>query len=232
MRHQGLARVLAVAVHEVEHACGNARFQGQLAQAGGAQRRQLAHFEHGGVAKGQAGRDFPSGGHERHVPRADERAHAHGVKQRVVEVRGRGVGVAVHAGAHFGEVMEVVCRTGDELLASLRDGLAAVVGLGLRDVGHVFGNQVAEFVHQLGAFGRGRVGPFWKRRFGCRDRGVDVVAVARSHVGQHFLGGGVEGLEGGAAADVLAIDEVLDVWHGVVFFGCASVGCVCDVGGV
>ena len=57
--HQRLAGVVAVAVHDVQHARRDAGFQRQLAQPRRGQRRQLAHLQHRGVAERQAGRDLP-----------------------------------------------------------------------------------------------------------------------------------------------------------------------------
>ncbi len=211
--HQGLARVLAVAVHQVEHAGRNARLQRQLAQARGRHGRQLAHLEHGRVAEGQAGRHLPGGRHEGHVPRRDQRAHAHGVEQGVVQVRGRGIGVAVHARAHLGKVVEVVGRARHQLLSGLGDDLAAVVGLGLRDLGHMAGDQVAQLAHKLGAFGGGRVGPFREGVLRGGDGGLHLGLAACSNLGQHLLGGGVDGLEIVLAGDGLAVDQVVNA-HG------------------
>ncbi|MPM99776.1 hypothetical protein SDC9_146970 [bioreactor metagenome] len=128
---QRLPGVLAIAMHHVQHARRNARFQRQFAQTRRRHGRELAHLEHGGVAERKTGRDLPGGRHERHVPRRDQRAYAHRVKERVVQMRGRGVGVAVHAGAHFGEVVKIVGSARHELFAGLRDHLAAIVGLGV-----------------------------------------------------------------------------------------------------
>ena len=64
-----------------------------------------------------AGRDLPGRGHERHIPRRDQGADAHGMKQRVVQVSRRRVGVAVHPHAHFGEVVEIVGGARNQLLA-------------------------------------------------------------------------------------------------------------------
>ena len=58
MAAQRLARFGAVAVNDVEHAGGDARFQGELAEPGGRQRRQLAHLQHRGVAEREAGATF------------------------------------------------------------------------------------------------------------------------------------------------------------------------------
>ena len=41
------------------------------------------------------------------------------MKQGVVQMRGRRVGVAIHTRAHFGEVIKIVRRAWNELLASL-----------------------------------------------------------------------------------------------------------------
>jgi hypothetical protein len=117
--------------------------------------------------------------------------------------------VAVHPRAHLGEIVEVVGRARHQLFAGLSDDLAAVVGLGLRDLGHVRGDQVAEFADQLGALGCGRGGPFRERFLGGRDGGIHFRLTAGGDFGQHFLRGGVDGFEGARALHALAVDEVV-----------------------
>ena len=213
MPHQRLARLLAVAVHDVQHARGDAGFQRQLAQAGGGQRRQLAHLQHRGVAEGEAGRRLPGGRHERHVPRRDQRTDAYRVEERVVQVRGRRIGVAVHPRAHLGEVVEVVGGARHELLAGLRDHLAGVVGLGARELGHVLRDQVAQLANQLRALGGGQACPLGEGFLGGRDGGIHFGLAAGGDFRQHLLRGRVDALEVVAAGDGLAADQVFDA-HG------------------
>ena len=130
MLAQRLADLGAVAVHDVEHAGRDAGLERELAEARRGERRQLAHLQHRGIAEGERRRDLPGRRHEGHVPWRDQRAHADRLKQRVVEVRGRRVGVSVDAHAHLGEVVEVVGRARYQLLGGLGDRLAGVLRLG------------------------------------------------------------------------------------------------------
>ncbi len=116
---QRLARLRTIAVDDIEHAGGDSRLQGELPETGRGERGQFAHLQHRGIAERERGRHFPGRGHERHVPRRDQRANPHRVEQRVVEVRRRWVRVPVHAHAHLGEVVEVVGRARHELLGRL-----------------------------------------------------------------------------------------------------------------
>ena len=210
MRDQRLAGLAAVAVDDVEHAGRNARLERQLAEARRGQRRQLAHLQHRGVAEGQAGSDLPGRGHERHVPGRDQGADADRMEQGVVEVgRGR-VGVAVDPHAHLGEVVEVVGGAGDQLLSGLGDHLAGVAGLGLREGRHVGGDQVAQAPHQAGPLDRGRARPLRERRLGRGDRRLHLRGAPARHLGEHLLGGRIDGLEVVAAGDRTAVDQVLD----------------------
>ena len=126
-----------------------------------------------------------------------------------------GVGVAVHAGAHLGEVVKVVRRAWHQLLAGLADGLATVFRLGLGDLGHMLGDQFAQLAHDLGALGGGRVGPLWKGGLGGGHGSMNLRCAARGDFGQYFLGGGVDGFKTAAAFNALAVDEVVDLLHGV-----------------
>ncbi|MEY3761981.1 MAG: hypothetical protein RL281_586, partial [Pseudomonadota bacterium] len=62
------------------------------------------------------------------------------MKQGVVQVGGCGVRVAIHTRAHFCEVRKIVSGSRHQLLASLRDGLAAIARFGFGNSRHVFGN--------------------------------------------------------------------------------------------
>jgi len=55
----------------------------------------------------------------------------------------------------------------------LCDDLATVVGLGLRNLGHVGCNQISEFADEFGALGCGHTCPLREGFFGGRNGGVD-----------------------------------------------------------
>jgi hypothetical protein len=214
---QRLAGGVAEALHHVEDARRDAGLEGQLTQAVGGEGRQLGHLHHRGVAEGQAGRGLPGGGHEGHVPRGDQRADAHRLPQGVVQVAGVGiVGFAVHVLDQLGEVVEVVRGAGDQHALGLVGDLAAVGGFQVGDLGHVGGDQVAQLAHQAGALLDRGGGPARKGGLGGGHRGVDFSRAAAGHLGDHLAGGRVDGLEGLAAVDLLAVDDVLD--HAVLAF--------------
>ena len=71
--------------------------------------------------------------------------------------------------------MKVVSRTWHQLFAGLADGLAAILCLGLRNVGHMLGDECAEFAHDLGALTRWRLRPFGKSGFGGGHGGDELV---------------------------------------------------------
>ena len=100
------------------------------------------------------------------------------MKQRVVQVGRCGIGVAINARAHFCKVRKIVSGTRYQLLACLRNGLAAIARFGFGNGGHVFGNQLAQLAHDLGAIGGRCSSPFWKGRFGGSHRLIDFIQAA------------------------------------------------------
>ena len=174
MRAQRLARVHAVAVNDIEHAGRQARLRRELAKARDGQRRELAHLQHRRVAEGETGRDLPGRGHERHIPRADQRAHPHRMVERVVEMGRRRIRIAVDARAHLGEIVEIVRGARHELLACLCNHLAGVARLDVGDFRHVLRDEVAQLHHHGRALGRGQRGPFRKGGLGGGHGGIDL----------------------------------------------------------
>ena len=137
------------------------------------------------------------------------------MKERVVQVRGSRVGVAIHARAHLGKVGEVVAGARHQLLARLCNHLAAVVGFGLGNLGHMTGDQLAELAHDLGAFGRRGIGPARKRRLGGGHGRVDLLGASTRHLADHVLGRRIDVVEIVVARNALAIDKVVDI-HAMV----------------
>lgn len=212
--HQGIAGGGAVALDHIEHTVGDTGLDCQAAQLVGGQRRKLAHLQHRRVAQRQAWRGLPGGGHERHIPRRHQPAHAHRLVQGVVEhlVVDR-VAVAVHARAHFGEEVEVVRGAGDQHVAGLVDRQAGVEGFQLGQLRHVLVDQLAEAAHQPGALLGRSVGPFREGLF-RRGHGLgDFLGAAAGHFADGFTGGRVVVDEGVTALDFAAVDPVLDHVH-------------------
>ena len=184
-------------MHQVQHAGWYACVHRQLTQSRGGHGRQLTHFQYGSIAKRKAGRNLPRRRHEGHIPRRHQRTHAGGVKQRVVQMRVSRVGVAINPGTHFSKVVKVVSRSGDKLLTSLRNHLAAIVGFHQRNLRYMRCNQITQFANNLGALRRRHTRPFREGGLGGGYGGVDFKLAARCNLGQYFLRGGVDGFEVG-----------------------------------
>ncbi len=76
MRRHRLAHRRAVAIDEIEHAGGNARFVHDLGEQIAAHGRDFAGLQHHRAPGGQRGRDFAGDLVDRPVPRRDQSAHA------------------------------------------------------------------------------------------------------------------------------------------------------------
>ena len=211
--HQCITGGGAVALDHIEHAIGNPGFHRQAPQFIGGQRRQLRHLQHRRIAQRQARRGLPGGGHERHVPRRHQPAHAYRLVQGVVEhLVVHRVGVAVHAGADFSEEIEVVRGTRDQHVLGLMDRQAGVQGFQLGQVGHVLFDQLTQFAHQACALFGWRIGPLGKRRLGRRYRLRNFFGAAAGHFADGLAGGRVVVDKGVFAFDLTAVDPVFD--HG------------------
>jgi hypothetical protein len=114
MADEGVARLLADALDDVEHAGGQARFGGYVSQERGGEGAPLGGLQHHGAPRGQRRSDLPRGEHERSVPRGDEHGHARGVPGDVVGVA-PGLEVRVtELGQPVGEEGEVVGHPGHD----------------------------------------------------------------------------------------------------------------------
>ena len=191
------------------------------------QRRGLGRLEHDGVAARQRGRDLPGQHQQREVPRdhlaGDARA-ACVPKPGVLEL----VGPA-------GVVEEVRGHQRDVDVAGLLDRLAVVDRLEHGQLAGALLDDAGDPVEVLGALAAGhpRPGPRVGPPRGLHRR-VDVGLVGLGDLGEHLLGGRVDGLERAAVAvDELAVDEQtvrrLDV-DDAARLGCRGVvegRCVC-----
>ena len=121
------------------------------------------------------------------------------------------VGVSIHPRAHLSKVGEVVCRTRNQLFTRLRDGLAAVIRLHLRNFRHMSGDEFTQLAHQLGTLRCGRGRPAWEGGFGGCYGGVDFGFTARSDLCQHVLCSRVDGFKVVGTGNGLAVDEVVDL---------------------
>ena len=87
-----------------------------------------------------------------------------------------GVGMAVDARAHFGEVVEVVCRARHQCIARLRDHLSGITALGFRQLGYVLADQLGKIVQQRRTLFCRPSGPGRERRFGRTGEQVAPVS--------------------------------------------------------
>ena len=76
MQRQRLARALAEARHDIEHAVGNAGLLGELGEIERAERRLLGGLQHDRIAGDQRGADLPGRDDQRIVPGHDGADHA------------------------------------------------------------------------------------------------------------------------------------------------------------
>ena len=72
MLSQGLARLLAQAMHDIEHACRETRLQGNLGQKLRGDRAPLSRLMNHGASGRQCRRDLPGREHEGCVPRRND----------------------------------------------------------------------------------------------------------------------------------------------------------------
>ena len=120
------------------------------------------------------------------------------------------VGFTVLVLGQFGKIVEVVGGARNQRLAGLGDDLAAITGFHFGKFGHVLGDQLANPVHQAGAFLGGGCGPAGESGFGSGDRSLHFLNAAAGDFGQHLARCRIEGLERFPAFDLPAIDEMGD----------------------
>ena len=213
-----------VALHDVEHAIGQA---GLLQQVGDEQRRRrvaLARLQDEAVAAGDRDREHPHRHHARKVERRDARDDAERLAQRPVVDAGRDL------------VSEVALQQLRDAAGELDDvdaarDLALRVGEDLAVLGGdhrgervlVLVEQCEEVIQHARSADRRRVGPGGERGLGCCRRGVDFVDAAQCDLARDGTGGRVvDRLPAAARArDAAAIDVVADLGRRGEGFGCA-----------
>ncbi|MNM72426.1 hypothetical protein D3C81_841200 [compost metagenome] len=213
LAHDGAARQhgadgLGIAGHHLEHAGGNAGPVRQFSQCEGGQRGQLGRFDDDG-APGCQGRACLAGDHRcREIPRRDGGADAHGLAQRDQALVGgrRGQHFAVHALGFLGKPFDKAGRVRD-LAARLGQRLALLARHQVGQVVRVGDHQVEPAAQQVGAFLAGLGGPGALRNLGSGDGAPGLGRAQVGHLGDHFPGGRVRDVEGGAGvgANPLAI---------------------------
>ncbi|MNS58500.1 hypothetical protein D3C72_914220 [compost metagenome] len=202
--------------HQVEHARRQVQLGHQLREVVRGQRRQVAGFDHHGIAGAQRGRDLPRGLQQRVVPRRDQAAHANRLAQGAADHMVRGFVDGARLGC---DQPRKVAEGGGDIAhvgAALGQRLAGVERLQSGELLGIAVNQFGDLVQQPGAVTDGRLAP----------RAVE--GLARSGDGQARIGaGGFGGLgdhglvgraEDGARALVdgrlpLAVDIELGLDH-------------------
>src|SRR5947207_8685930 len=119
--------------------------------------------------------------------------------------------MAVDAHAHLGEVVEVLGRAGDELLASLRDRLSGIGGLRSCEYRQALRDQITELAQQCGALGSWPARPGRESSLGGGNSRIDLGSSAARQFSEQLLCRPVDRFEIAAACCRLAIDEVIDL---------------------
>jgi hypothetical protein len=203
-----------VALHHVEHACGQARLLEQLGHQQAGAGVQRAGLEHKGVARRNGHREHPHGHHHRKVKGRDAGHHAQGLaKGPVVYAGGDLVGeVALEqlrdaAGKfhNLNAARDLALRVGEHLAVLGRDQAGQLVFVRVE--------QLQKLEHHPRAAQRRGVGPGRKSRFGRGHGGVHVGAVGQPHLAADGAGGGVEHVLAACAlaCSELAGDKVSDL---------------------
>ena len=164
-----------VAVHDVEHAVGQAGLGVELGDQVRRRRVALARLEHEGVAGGDGHRVHPQRHHDREVERRDPGDHAEGLAEVVhVDVAGDLVGEA--ALERVGDAAGVLddFAAAHDLAAGVVDDLAVFAGDDPGQLVLVLHQQLAEGEHHLGALGQRGVAPRLEGLARGGDRGVHI----------------------------------------------------------
>src|SRR6478672_7146819 len=215
MGQDGVDRRL-VAVDDVQHAGGGARFHHQLAEANRQGRITLRGLEDEGVADGDGDAEHPHRDHGREVERGDAGDHAqrlaHGID---VDAGPRAPGVfalqrmgdAAGELDHFQTALDVAFRVGDDLAVLGRQQFGQFVDVGL--------DQPLELEHHpRAALGVGG-GPAFEGVLGGLDGAVHLGDRSQLHPRLDLAGVRVEdvGEPARGAREGSAVDEVVDVAH-------------------
>src|SRR5690242_13772105 len=176
VRDQRLPHRAALAEQQVQHAGRQVRLLEEPGQGHRGQRGQLAGLDHGGVARGQRGRELPGDLQQGIVPRRDQRADADRlVGDPAGHVGPPGIDHPSRVGAgHPGVVAEHrggVVHVGPGLVQRL----TGVQALGVRQLLAVPLEQVGDLGEQRGPLGHGGPAPRPVERLpGRRHGGFDV----------------------------------------------------------
>jgi len=175
-------------------------------------RRLFGRLQHLRVPRGERGRELPDGHHQRVVPRRDpaddaERLAADHRRVPAHVLAGR---LALEHAARAGEEPDVVGRD-RHLVARVRQRLADVARLELREFLGVLVDQVGQLEQHLRALARRRVAPLLVRLLRGFHRAVDVRLRPARNLRDRLARRGIDHLHRPALGrvDPLTADEVL-----------------------
>ncbi|GAB3824606.1 hypothetical protein GCM10027610_003170 [Dactylosporangium cerinum] len=168
-----------VALHDVEHAVGQARLPQQVRQEQRDRRVLLTRFEHERVAADERVGEHPHRHHRREVERGDPGDDTQGLADRVhVDAAGRLFAVtALEQVRGAGGELDVLQAAG-QLTAGVGFGLAVLLADQRCDLLAVRVDELPEAEHHLGAAGQRRGPPRGERGFRAGDRSVGLLFVA------------------------------------------------------
>ena len=192
MREEGIHHFPS-AVHDVQHAFGQAGLFEQARDFQGGERNFFTRLEHEGVAAGDGNGIHPQRHHGGKVERRDADAHAQGLAD----------GFAINAARHVLEnfAHEHGRRAAGEfddlhaalhIAARLDEGLAVFAGVAADDVLKIFLEEHFEFEQHAGAFHGRCFHPRGEGGGGGLDGGVYFSDRAGGALGDDFAGGRVE----------------------------------------
>ena len=210
MIDEAVANFLAEALHDIEHAGGQARLHDQIAEQRGGEGRPLRGFQNHGVARCQGRGAFPSGEHERRVPWGDDhrrpgRHPLHAVRRAL----GRPNALFI-VRREVGVVAEVQRRPGDHPLLQAVEQHGHVHAFDDGDVVPLGVDEVGEFVQIGGPLGRGAGSPIRPGGLGGVDGGLRRGGIAAGDAAEGEVPlQGRAGLESFAGRDALVVDEVV-----------------------
>src|SRR6185312_5995142 len=190
---------------EIDDAFRKSRFDNELTDAEGGERRLLGRLHHDGVAGCQRGGELPGLHQQGKVPWNDLPDDANGLVARVAEVivADRN-GFAVDFIGPAGEVAVAINGCGYVNGLCDLDGLAVIERFQLGEFVGMFFHEVGQFVKEAATFGGGNFAPgaALESVAGGFDGEIDVSGVGLRHLADFFAGGRIEGGEGAAGEGV------------------------------
>ncbi|MNK92974.1 hypothetical protein D3C87_1131160 [compost metagenome] len=203
----------ALARDDVHQAAGRSTLLAEKTQNDGAERRQFGGLDDDRVASTDGGRDLPSAGVQRCVPRRDLYNHADRFLACVVEMGSRnGNDVAMQLVAPSGVIFEHLCDF-DDFATDIADRTASRAAFDFSDVGRMFADRACDLVHDPSAAGGGELHPCALRSGGGIHCAVHHRTVGVFVCREGFAAGGIgKGELFARTEDNLTINETADLF--------------------